>query len=60
VKRGVGISTVVIIGLVAWWLMQRQKQAQASGMSEVSEYEKLHTTVPITASTERLFKVYGE
>ena len=59
-KRGVGISTVVIIGLVAWWLMQRQKQAQASGMSEVSEYEKLHTTVPITASTERLFKVYGE
>jgi len=62
VKRGVGISTAVIIGLVAWWLMQRQKQAQASGMSasEMSEYEKLHTTVPIIASTSRLFEVYGE
>ena len=57
-KRGVGIGTVVIIGLAVWWLTQRQKQG-ASGMSEVSEYEKLHTTVPITASTERLFEVYG-
>ena len=59
-KRGVGIGTVVIIGLAAWWLAQRQQQAQASGMPEVDEYEKLHTTVPITASTERLFEVYGE
>ena len=61
-KRGVGIGTVVIIGLVVWWLTQRQRQAQASGMSAsgMSEYERLHTTVPITASTERLFEVYGE
>ena len=61
-KRGVGIGTVVIIGLAAWWLTQRQRQAQASGMSanEMDEYERLHTTVPITASTERLLEVYGE
>ena len=60
-KQGISIGTVVIIGLVIWWLTQRQKPAQASGRpaSEVSEYEKLHTTVPITASTERLFEVYG-
>ena len=57
-KRGVGIGTVVIIGLAVWWLAQRQKQ-EVSGMPEVSEYEKLHTTVPITANTERLFEVYG-
>ena len=57
-----GIGAIVIIGLVVWWLTQRQKQAQASGMSanKLDEYEKLHTTVPITASTERLFEVYGE
>ena len=58
-KRGVGIGTAAIIGLAVWWLAQRQKQ-EATGMPEVSEYEKLHTTVPITASTERLFEVYGE
>ena len=58
-KGSVGIGTVVIIGLAVWWLAQRQKQG-ASGMPEVSEYEKLHTTVPITASTKRLFEVYGE
>ena len=55
-----GIGAIVIVGLVIWWLTQ-QKQAQASGMptGEMSEYEKLHTTVPITAHTERLFEVYG-
>ena len=59
-KQSIGI--IVIIGLVAWWLTQRQKQAQASGTSAsgMDEYEKLHTTVPITANTERLFEVYGE
>jgi len=55
-----GIGTIVIIGLVVWWLTQRQKQAQVSGIPEIDEYKKLHTTVPITASTERLFEVYGE
>ena len=61
-KRGIGIGTIVVIGLIVWWLTQRQKQAQASGIppGEMSEYEKLHTYVPITASTERLFEVYGE
>ena len=56
------IGAIVIIGLIAWWLTQRQKQAQAFGtsVSELDEYEKLHTTVPITASTSRLFEVYGE
>ena len=56
-----GIGAIVIIGLVVWWLTQRQKQAQASGMptGEMSEYEKLHTYAPITASTERLLEVYG-
>ena len=60
-KRGVGIGTIVIIGLVVWWLTQRQ-EAQAEGISvgEMSEYEKLHINVPITAKTERLFEVYGE
>ena len=61
-KQSIGIGTVIIIGLVVWCLTQRQRQAQASGRpaGEVSEYEKLHTTVPITANTERLFEVYGE
>ena len=56
------ISIIVIIGLVIWWLMRRQKQAQVAGMSAggMDEYKKLHTTVSITASTERLFEVYGE
>ena len=59
-KRGVGIGTIVIVGLVIWWLSQR-REAQAAGMpaGEMSEYEKLHTYVPITASTEKLFEVYG-
>jgi len=64
-----GIGAIVIGGLVVWWLTQRQKQAQAAELLPgktyptdlgESEYEKLHTTVPITASTERLFEVYGE
>ena len=64
-----GIGAIVIGGLVVWWLAQRQKQAQAAELLPgktyptdlgESEYEKLHTTVPITASTERLFEVYGE
>ena len=59
-ERGVCIGTVVIIGLVAWWLTQRQRQARAYWKPEMDEYEKLHTTVPITALTERLFEVYGE
>jgi len=66
VKRDIGIGTIVIIGLVLWWLTQR-REAQAAGLlpdqtypHEISEYERLHMTVPITASTERLFEVYGE
>ena len=56
------LGIITIIGLAVWWLTQRQKQAQASGMSasELDEYEKLHTTVPITTNMERLFEVYGE
>ena len=53
-----GIGAIVIVGLVIWWLTQ-QKQAQASSMPEMDEYKKLHTIVPITTNTERLFEVYG-
>ena len=64
-----GIGAIVIVGLVVWWLTQRQKQAQAAELLPgqtypteygESEYEKLHKVVPITASTSRLFEVYGE
>ena len=39
------LGIITIISLAVWWLTQRQKQAQASGMSasELDEYEKLHT-----------------
>ena len=54
-----GIGILVIIGLIAWWLTQ-QKQAQATGLpiDEMSEYEKLHTTVPITRYVEKEMPVY--
>jgi len=63
-KRGIGIGALIAIGLVVWWLM-RSKQTQASelwpGATYVaeSEYEKLHKTVPITASVEKVLEVYG-
>ena len=63
-KRGPGIGTIVIIGLVVWWLTQR-REAKAAGLLPAetypyeSEYERLHKVVPITAWTERLFEVYG-
>ena len=63
-KRGIGVGTVVVIGLIVWWLT-RSKQTQASellpGATSVveSEYEKLHKTVPITASVEKVLEVYG-
>ena len=61
-KKDVGIGTIVIIGLIIWWLMQRQKQAQAArlspGAGDETEYEKLHTTVPITRFVEKEMPVY--
>ena len=60
-KMAGDIGALVVIGLLVWWLT-RSKQARVAGLpttSEISEYEKLHTYVPITAKTERLFEVYG-
>jgi len=58
-KRGTGIGTIVVIGLIIWWLTRnRQAQAAATPAGEMSEYERLHTYVPITANTEKLLRVY--
>jgi len=66
VKRGIGIGTLVVIGLIAWWL-SRNKQAQAAELLPgqtypteygESEYEKLHKVVPITRYVEREIPVY--
>ena len=61
--KGIGIGAIVVIGLIAWWLT-RSKQAQAatgvpSGeVSRLSEYEKLHTYVPITRHIEKELVVF--
>jgi len=63
VGKGIGIGAIVVIGLIAWWLT-RSKQAQAatgapSGeVSGLSEYEKLHITVPITRYIEKELVVF--
>ena len=64
-KRGIGIGTIVVIGLIVWWLTQKREARAAELLPGAtylteSEYERLHMIVPITASTERLFEVYGE
>ena len=65
-KRGIGIGTIIFIGLVVWWLTQ-SKQARAAELlprqtypSEVgeTESEKLHKVVPITEYIERQIPVY--
>ena len=102
------IGTIVIIGLLVWWLTQRQKEAQAAAFEEltpeqesrrqewkstlvsqegatmpaegtawyryimyneplpgrtrileISEYEKLHTKMPITKYVEKQIPVYS-
>ena len=62
-----GIGAVVIVGLVVWWLTQRQKQAQAAELLPgktypteygESEYEKLHKVVPITEYIEKELIVF--
>jgi len=65
--KGKDLTSLIIvaaISVVVFWLVnQRLRKAQALGVpaaDEMTEYERLHTTVPITASTERLFEVYGE
>jgi len=64
-KKGAGIGGLVIIGLIVWWLTQR-KPAQTAELSPgetylpESEYEKLHTTVPITKYVERTIPVFQE
>ena len=64
-KRGISIGTVVIIGLVIWWLTQRPKSIQTTKITPMrfypqgSEYEKLHKVVPITRYVERQIPVYG-
>ena len=61
-KRGIGIGTLVVIGLIAWWL-SRNKQAQAAELLPEQTYpteygEKLHKVVPITRYVEREIPVY--
>ena len=65
-KRGIGIGTLVVIGLIAWWL-GRNKQAQAAELLPEqtypteygeSEYGKLHKVAPITRYAEREIPVY--
>ena len=62
-----GIGTIVIIGLVVWWIT-RSRQARAAELlpgqtypAEVgeSEYEKLHKIVPTTRYVEREVPVYS-
>ena len=63
-KRGISIGTVVIIGLVIWWLTQRPKSIQTTEITPMrfypqgSEYEKLHRVVPITKHIEVEIPVY--
>ena len=58
------IGTIVIIGLIVWWLTQRQKEVQAAEVlpsktyPAESEYEKLHRVVPITRYMEKEIPVY--
>ena len=56
-KRGIGIGTIVIIGLIVWWLT-RNRQAEAADVGE-SEYEKLHKVVPITEFVKKEVPVYS-
>jgi len=59
------IGTIVIIGLIIWWLTQRQKEAQAAELlpsktyPAESEYEKLHRVLPITKYVEKQIPVYS-
>ena len=34
-KRGISIGTVVIIGVILWWLAQRQRQVKAAPIEGV-------------------------
>ena len=65
-KTAGGIGILIIAGLIIWWLIQ-SKQARAAGLlpgqtypAQVgeTEYEKLHTTVPITRYVEKEMPVY--
>lgn len=55
-----GVGVLIIIGLVAWLFIRRQKQAQATQTySSLSEYEALHATVPITKYATKEIPVFG-
>lgn len=63
-KKGIGIGGLVLIGLAVWWLT-KGKEAQAAPLlagatspSYPSEYELLHTTVPITGYAEKQIQVF--
>ena len=56
-KTAGGIGTLVIIGLVVWWITW-DRQAKAAEYGE-PEYEKLHKVVPITRYVEREMPVYS-
>jgi hypothetical protein len=60
------MKNILIIGLVVWILFKGQKQAQASTSTStttepatISEYELLHTTVPITGYVETEIPVFA-
>ena len=63
--KNIGIGGLIIIGLIVWWLMQRQKEAQAAELLPSktylteSEYEKLHRVLPITKYVETQIPVYS-
>ena len=58
--KGTAVGTLVIIGLIAWWLMRRARPAPTGvvPLPYESEYEKLHKVVPITKHIEVEIPVY--
>ena len=67
-KAAGGIGVLVAIGLIVWWLSQRQGQAQIAELLPgethptefgESEYEKLHPVVPITEHVTKEMPVYN-
>jgi plastocyanin domain-containing protein len=57
------IGTIIIIGLLAWWFLKGQKQTQAStsaaaAPATLSEWDLLHTTVPITGYETKEIQVF--
>ncbi len=62
------VGTLVLIGLVVWWLSKGQGTEAANLLpalktgatfpSYPSEYELMHTTLPITSFTDKTIPVF--